>query len=100
MFFVDNKLRCIKSQAINFNKRKHIDKSDGFKEEETHPMVHGSEPERIRGICIVPNLWKFKSSMPSAVKHGISQRMCDPRNNSADPRSGALGVRLKFCFPR
>jgi len=38
--------------------------------------------------------------MPSAVKHGISHRMCDPRKSSADPRNGALGVRLKFCFPR
>lgn len=66
-----------------------------------YPIVHdGSEPDRMRGMCIVPNLWKFSSSMPSAVKHGISQRMCDPRNNSADPRNGALGVRLRFCFPR
>lgn len=38
--------------------------------------------------------------MPSAVKHGISHRICDPRKSSADPRNGALGVRLKFCFPR
>lgn len=28
----------------------------------------------------------------------MSQRICDPRNNSAEPRSGALGVRLKFCL--
>lgn len=65
----------------------------------THPIVHdGSEPDRTRGMWIVPNLWKFSSSMPSAVKQGMSQRMCDPRNSSAEPRNGALGVRRRFCF--
>lgn len=38
--------------------------------------------------------------MPSAVKQGMSQRMCDPRKSSADPRNGALGVRRRFCFAR
>lgn len=38
--------------------------------------------------------------MPSAVKQGMSQRICDPRNNSAEPRNGALGVRRRFCFAR
>lgn len=64
-------------------------------------MVHdGSEPERTRGMWMVPSLWKFSSSMPSAVKQGMSQRMCDPRNSSAEPRNGALGVRRRFCFAR
>lgn len=67
----------------------------------TYPIVHdGSEPERTRGIWIVPNLWKFSSSMPSAVKQGMSQRMCEPRKSSAEPRIGALGVRRRFCFAR
>lgn len=60
----------------------------------------GSEPDRTRGIWIVPSLWKFRSSMPSAVKQGISQRMCDPLKSSADPRIGALGVLRRFCFAR
>lgn len=60
----------------------------------------GSEPDRTRGIWIVPSLWKFSSSMPSAVKQGISQRMCDPLKSSADPRIGALGVLRRFCFAR
>lgn len=65
----------------------------------TYPMVHeGSEPDRTRGIWIVPSLWKLSSSMPSEVKQGMSQRMCDPRNSSAEPRNGALGVRRRFCF--
>lgn len=38
--------------------------------------------------------------MPSAVKQGISQRMCEPRKSSADPRSGAEGVLRRFCFDR
>jgi hypothetical protein len=38
--------------------------------------------------------------MPSAVKHGMSHRMCEPRNNSAEPRKGALGVRRRFCLLR
>lgn len=64
-------------------------------------MVHdGSDPDRTRGMWIVPNLWKLSSSMPSAVKQGMSQRMCDPRNSSAEPRKGALGVRRRFCFAR
>lgn len=67
----------------------------------THPIVHGSEPDRTRGIWIVPNLWKLRSSMPSAVKQGISQRMlCEPLKSSAEPRIGALGVRRRFCFGR
>lgn len=67
----------------------------------TYPIVHdGSEPERMRGMWIVPNLWKLRSSMPSAVKQGISHRMCEPRKSSADPRSGAEGVRRRFCFDR
>lgn len=67
----------------------------------TYPIVHdGSLPERTRGMWIVPSLWKFSSSMPSAVKQGMSQRMCDPLKSSAEPRNGALGVRRRFCFAR
>lgn len=67
----------------------------------THPIEHdGSEPERTRGMWIVPNLWKLRSSMPSAVKQGMSQRMCEPRNSSLGARIGALGVRRRFCFAR
>lgn len=67
----------------------------------THPIVHdGSEPERMRGMWIVPSLWKLRSSMPSAVKQGISQRICEPRKSSADPRNGAEGVLRRFCFDR
>lgn len=54
----------------------------------------------MRGMCMVPNLWKLSSSMPSAVKQGISQRMCEPRKSSADPRNGAEGVLRRFCFER
>lgn len=38
--------------------------------------------------------------MPSAVKQGMSQRMCEPRNSSLGARIGALGVRRRFCFAR
>lgn len=56
------------------------------------------EPERTLGIWIVPILWKPNNSIPSAVKNGMSQRTCAPRNNSVEPRSGALGVLRSFCF--
>jgi len=63
-----------------------------------YPIEHdGSDPDRTRGICIVPNRWKPKSSTPS-VKNGISHRIWDPRNKSADPRKGALGVLRKLCL--
>ena len=66
----------------------------------TYPIVHdGSDPPRILGMWIVPNLWKLSNSIPSFWK-GISHRIWDPLNNSADPLNGALGVRLKFCLPR
>lgn len=58
----------------------------------------GSDPERMRGMWTVPSLWNPSNSIPSDVKNGISQRMCEPLNKSALPLNGALGVRRRFCL--